>query len=182
MLPQGLRTWLDGDSRSRHRPGQAWLSPLPCLGSRLMTLPSSLSPAQSPYAARGSSGWPRGKGPPVCFPQFPKGEPTHVTFQRNEHPGKCSWFQSFLDALASPKKTGLQSNVSVFSRPQADSRTCWEKHCHSVSASTTSTWGGGCSGGQVCTKAASEYTEEPLTGTKAPGSTSSLRTQGASAR
>lgn len=143
MLPQGLRTWLDGDSRSRHQLGQARLSPLPCLGSQLTTLPSSLSPASVTLCCKRQL-WVApgpGKGPPVCFSQFPKGEPTHVTFQGNEHPGKCSWFQSFLDALASPKKTGLQSNVSVFSRPQADSRTCREKHCHSVLASTTSTWG-----------------------------------------
>lgn len=84
------------------------VTPAVSLSSRLTTLPRSLSRASATLCCRRQL-WVApspGKGSPVGFPQFPKGEATHATFQGNEHPGKCpSWFQNFLDALASPRET-----------------------------------------------------------------------------
>ena len=98
-LPHGPRAWLDGN------PGRAGMAVTPAvsLSSRLTTLPRSLSRASATLCCRRQL-WAApspGKGSPVGFPQFPKGEATRATF-----PGKCpSWVQTFLDALASPRET-----------------------------------------------------------------------------
>lgn len=86
----------------------------------------------------------------------------------------------FLDALASPKKTpGLQNTVSVsLLGPELTLGAC--RRNTATQSLQHNPRGGGGSEAKFAQRPISEYMEEPLMETKALGSTSTLRTQGAS--